>query len=36
MIDSLLARAGSDKKRILSVQIFIADPKDFDDMNRAW
>ena len=35
-IDALLARAGSDKTKLLMVQIFIADLADFDDMNRAW
>lgn len=35
-IDRLLAEAGSDKTRILSCQIFIADGKDFDGMNEVW
>ena len=35
-IDRLLAEAGSDKTRILSCQIFIADVNDFDGMNAAW
>lgn len=35
-IDALLARAGTDKTRLLMVQIFIADLADFDGMNRAW
>ncbi|GAB2506385.1 RidA family protein [Pseudoxanthomonas sangjuensis] len=35
-IDDLLARAGSDKTRILRAQIFLADIADFDGMNRAW
>ncbi|MFJ7566415.1 RidA family protein [Herminiimonas sp. NPDC097707] len=35
-IDRLLAEAGSDKTRILSCQIFIADTNDFDGMNAAW
>lgn len=35
-IDRLLAEAGSDKTRILSCQIFIADVQDFDGMNEAW
>jgi len=35
-VDSLLARAGSDKSRILMVQIFLADLADFDGMNTAW
>ena len=35
-IDRLLAEAGSDKERILMCQIFLADIKDFDGMNRVW
>ena len=35
-IDRLLAEAGSDKTRILSCQIFIADINDFGGMNAAW
>ena len=35
-IDDLLARAGSDKTRILRAQIFLADIADFAGMNRAW
>ena len=35
-IDALLARAGSDKTRILRAQIFLADIADFAGMNRAW
>lgn len=35
-IDRLLAEAGSDKTRILSCQIFIADVQDFEGMNEAW
>ena len=35
-IDKLLAEAGSDKTRILSAQIFLADIADFAGMNRAW
>ncbi len=35
-IDALLARAGSDKTKLLMVQIFIADLADFEGMNRAW
>ena len=35
-IDELLARAGSDKSRILRAQIFLADIADFAGMNRAW
>lgn len=36
MIDALLARAGSDKTRILMAQIFLADLADFPGMNVAW
>jgi enamine deaminase RidA (YjgF/YER057c/UK114 family) len=35
-IDALLARAGSDKARILMAQIFLADLADFEGMNEAW
>lgn len=35
-IDALLARAGSDKTRILMCQIFIADLADFPGMNAVW
>ncbi|MCW3476791.1 RidA family protein [Limobrevibacterium gyesilva] len=35
-IDALLAEAGTDKARLLSVQIFLADMADFAGMNRAW
>ncbi len=35
-IDALLTRAGTDKTRLLMVQIFLADLADFDGMNRAW
>ena len=35
-IDALLARAGSDKSRILMAQIFLADIGDFAAMNAAW
>lgn len=35
-IDALLARAGTDKSRILMCQIFIADLKDFPAMNAVW
>ena len=36
MIDRLLARAGSDRTRLLMVQIFLADLADFDGMNAVW
>ncbi len=35
-IDALLARAGSDKSRLLMCQIFIADLSDFAAMNAVW
>ena len=35
-IDALLARVGTDKAHLLSVQIFLADIGDFGGMNRAW
>ncbi len=35
-IDALLARAGSDKSKILMAQIFLADIADFAGMNAAW
>jgi enamine deaminase RidA (YjgF/YER057c/UK114 family) len=36
MVDALLARAGSDKSRILRCQIYLADLADFDAMNVVW
>ncbi|MEY4083924.1 MAG: hypothetical protein RL483_1293 [Pseudomonadota bacterium] len=35
-IDRLLAQAGSDKSRILSAQVFLADIADFPKMNSVW
>ena len=35
-IDALLARAGTDKKKLLMVQIYIKDLADFPAMNAAW
>ncbi len=35
-IDALLARAGSDKRKLLMVQIFIVDLADFPAMNEVW
>jgi enamine deaminase RidA (YjgF/YER057c/UK114 family) len=35
-IDALLARAGSDKSKILRAQIFLADLADFPAMNAVW
>jgi enamine deaminase RidA (YjgF/YER057c/UK114 family) len=35
-VDRLLARAGTDKTRILRVQIYLADLADFPAMNAVW
>ena len=35
-IDALLDRAGTSKRYLLSVQIFLADMGEFEAMNRAW
>ena len=35
-IDALLARAGSDKAKILRAEIFLKDLQDFEAMNRVW
>ncbi len=35
-IDALLARAGSDKSKILMAQIFLPDLADFAGMNEVW
>lgn len=35
-IDALLARAGTDKTKILRAQIYIADVAEFAGMNAAW
>lgn len=35
-IDALLARAGSDKSKILMAQIYLADMADFAAMNAVW
>lgn len=35
-IDALLARAGTDRSRLLMCQIFLADLADFDGMNEVW
>lgn len=35
-IDKLLAEAGTDKTKILMAQIFVANMKEFDGMNKAW
>ena len=36
LIDALLAKANSDKSRILNAQIFLADMQDYTQMNQAW
>jgi enamine deaminase RidA (YjgF/YER057c/UK114 family) len=35
-IDRLLMEAGSDKQRILSTNVYLADIKTFAEMNKAW
>lgn len=35
-IDSLLQQAGTDKTRIVSAQIWMADMADFGEMNAVW
>lgn len=35
-IDNLLAQCGSDRSRLLSVQVFIADLADMAGLNAAW
>ncbi|MBL8351427.1 MAG: RidA family protein [Burkholderiaceae bacterium] len=35
-IDALLARAGTDKSKILRAEIFLADIADFPGMNAVW
>jgi enamine deaminase RidA (YjgF/YER057c/UK114 family) len=35
-IDALLEQVGSDKRRILRAQVYLADIADFAGMNRAW
>jgi enamine deaminase RidA (YjgF/YER057c/UK114 family) len=35
-VDRILAAAGSDKTRILSAQIWLADMADFAEMNSVW
>lgn len=35
-IDGLLAEAGTDKRRLLSVTIWLADMRDYDAINGAW
>jgi enamine deaminase RidA (YjgF/YER057c/UK114 family) len=35
-IDALLAETGTDKSRVLSAQIWLADIRTFDEMNPVW
>jgi enamine deaminase RidA (YjgF/YER057c/UK114 family) len=35
-VDALLARAGTDKSKIVMCQIFLADLADFPGMNAVW
>ncbi|QIZ51094.1 RidA family protein [Dickeya zeae] len=35
-LDAILQQAGSDKRRLLDVTIFLADKADFAAMNAAW
>lgn len=35
-IDALLATAGTDKTRILHVQMWLDDVRDFDEVNQVW
>lgn len=35
-VDALLERAGSDKPKLLSAVIWLADIQTFDEMNQAW
>jgi enamine deaminase RidA (YjgF/YER057c/UK114 family) len=35
-IDALLARAGTDKTKILRAEIFLRDLVDFEPMNQVW
>src|SRR5690606_25147027 len=36
IIDKLLETAGTDKSRILSAQVFVANIAEFGGMNKAW
>jgi len=35
-IDRLLALAGTDKSKLLTAQVWLADMRDFDEMNSVW
>lgn len=34
--DALLAKAGTDKSRLLTAQVWISDIRFFDEMNQVW
>lgn len=35
-IDTLLAKAGTDRTRILHVEMWLDDVRDFDEVNKVW
>ena len=35
-VDTLLAQAGSDKRSLLMVSVYLADMADYDGMNAVW
>ncbi len=35
-VDALLAQAGSDKRKLLMVTVYLADMADYDGMNAVW
>ena len=35
-VDTLLAQAGSDKRKLLMVTVYLADMADYDGMNAVW
>lgn len=35
-IDRLLAKAGSNKRKVLHVQMWLDDIRDFDEVNKVW
>lgn len=36
LVDALLKEAGSNKSRIINVQIYLSDMDYYDEMNQAW
>ncbi|WP_170064199.1 RidA family protein [Halomonas heilongjiangensis] len=36
IVDNYLARTGSDRRHVLSIQIWLRDMEDFAEMNRVW